>query len=294
MKHGTSQVELPLPTPTPSPPIRVRPRPRQPPAPSSSHSPPPRVSRDFQTSGPPSDHSRERLGTAKSISGNESQLSRSRHGRVASSLGDRSRYTVEDGMSADEDSDGVEVIEEDEEDCPDDGTMEDDESEEDSEDESDLSGSGRMRASIYVDCSAREVKGGRSKYPAPAANPGGQDMRWTGASQGVLTFRKRPNTQGLVIPGRWTFSKDGVLRQLAQNREIGDIHFSPAYSGEPGFEYWVCVSVPKQRWAPCLEGQAHPTLTGYVLRASDGVRPPQWILAQSLRANLSRGQPRLS
>lgn len=106
-----------------------------------------------------------------------------------------------------------------------------------------------------------------------------------------MPFRKRPNGE-ILVPATWTFSKDGVERQSLKGREIGDVHFAPGYSGGMEFDYWVLVDRPKVRWAMCEEGQGHPVLEGYVLKTVEGNKPPQWIRAQSLRANRAQRRSR--
>ncbi|KAG8715934.1 hypothetical protein FRC09_016170 [Ceratobasidium sp. 395] len=172
-----------------------------------------------------------------------------------------------------------------------------DESSEESEVESELSGNVRMRASRYIDCEAREQctnwhinrETKRKKVNAKDETYGVGD-RWLGGVQGPMIFRRRPNKTEITAPARWSFSNDGAARQPLKDREVGDIHFSPAYSGEVGDDYWVVVDHPKRRWAKCTEGQAHPTLPGYVLRPRAGAKAPQWIRSQSMRANKWRGR----
>ncbi|KAG9073936.1 hypothetical protein FS749_014550 [Ceratobasidium sp. UAMH 11750] len=168
----------------------------------------------------------------------------------------------------------------------DEGSLED---ESESDEESELGGSGRMRASRYLDCYAEEARSTKPNTQFQRAAVEGED-RWMGPKDGLLSFRKRLNTQEVLPQGKWTFSNKAISKQPLKDREVGDIHFSLRYAGGTEDFYWVCVDDPKRRWARCVEGQAHPRAPGYVLRARDGTKPPQWILAQSLQANKSRGR----
>ncbi|KAG9091993.1 hypothetical protein FS749_016081 [Ceratobasidium sp. UAMH 11750] len=105
---------------------------------------------------------------------------------------------------------------------------------------------------------------------------------WAGDSHGSLSFRKRPNGQGPLTPGKWTFSRDGMTRPPLKDHEVGDIHFSPVSAGASDCQYWVLFDNPKRRWVLCFAGQAHPLAEGYVLGPRDGRKPPRWIWAQSL------------
>ncbi|QRV74467.1 hypothetical protein RhiJN_02481 [Ceratobasidium sp. AG-Ba] len=115
--------------------------------------------------------------------------------------------------------------------------------------------------------------------PRPEAGP------WKGSSQGPLAFRKRPGRTDSVTPGRWSYSSDGVERQSLKNREVGDLHFSPGFSGGEEHEYWVVIGDGPKRWVSCVEGQRHPTMDGYVLRSREDTKPPAWVRAQTFRAN---------
>ncbi|KAG9078691.1 hypothetical protein FS749_009249 [Ceratobasidium sp. UAMH 11750] len=172
----------------------------------------------------------------------------------------------------------------------DDDLESEDQSDDESEVESELNGDGRMRASRYVEYEAREVRDTKQNKSRPGDHTYGVGDRWVGGAQGLMVFRKRPNKAEEMEPAKWSFSNDGAMRQPLKDRKIGDIHFSPVYSGGIGEEYWVLVDHPKRRWAQCAGGQAHPVLPGYVLRPRSGVKPPQWIRAQSLRANRWRGR----
>ncbi|KAG8701060.1 hypothetical protein FRC08_004305 [Ceratobasidium sp. 394] len=185
----------------------------------------------------------------------------------------------------------VEVLSDDGEE-PDEEISEEDESENESKSEakSESNGSGRMRASKYIDRYAEEARSSRPNNSQVQRAAVEEVDRWMGPTRGLLQFRKRPNSQGVMPPGKWSFSNNGVSKQPLKDREVGDIHFSSPYSGETEEYYWVCVDYPKRKWAQCVEGQAHPSIQGYVLRLHDGTKPPQWILAQSLRANRSRGR----
>ncbi|KAG8791216.1 hypothetical protein FRC12_009838 [Ceratobasidium sp. 428] len=166
-----------------------------------------------------------------------------------------------------------------------------DQSDEESEDESKVGGKVRMRASRYIDFEAREARETKPNHKAWAQHTTDSvGDRWLGGSQGLMSFRKRPNEVEATAPGKWSFSNDGAARQPLKDREAGDVHFSPAYSGGSGDDYWMVVDSPKRRWVSCAEGQAHPTLAGYVLRPRAGTKPPQWVRTQSLRANKWRGR----
>ncbi|KAG8679773.1 hypothetical protein FRC09_018737, partial [Ceratobasidium sp. 395] len=163
-------------------------------------------------------------------------------------------------------------------------------SDEESEAASELSGKFRVPASRYIDCEAREARETKPKHVQADESLYSVGDQWRGGTQGTMSFRRRPNTAGEIVPGKWSFSNDGAARQPLKGREVGDIHFSPAFSGESGDDYWVVVDYPKHRWAHCSEGQPHPTLPGYVLRPRMGTKAPQWIRTQSLRANKWRGR----
>ncbi|KAG8786179.1 hypothetical protein FRC12_016844 [Ceratobasidium sp. 428] len=267
-KRGSSQVPLQLPSPAPSP---LKPQSR--PKPTSN------------TLDRPRSPSTNRNSYTSSISTSNIRASATYPARRPEDIFSN---------SADSEVEVLSASDEDEDDEPYGNTtrgylsedLSEDESEDLEDDESELGESGRMRASRYIDCSARET----STRVQHSMDGGG---RWTGATQGLLSFRKRPNSQEVLLPGKWTFSNDGVARQSLKDREAGDIHFSPAFAGESGEDYWVCVDQPKRRWTQCSEGQAHPTAVGYVMRPREGTKPPQWILAQSFRANKSRGRQRL-
>ncbi|KAG8788792.1 hypothetical protein FRC12_014179 [Ceratobasidium sp. 428] len=170
------------------------------------------------------------------------------------------------------------------------GPDSEDESDEESEFESEVSGNIRTRASRYIDFEAREAREIKSSKARAQKDTNSLGDRWLGGSQGLMSFRKRPNGTEAIIPGKWSFSNDGAARQPLKDREAGDIHFSPGYSGGSGDDYWVVVDYPKRRWVSCAEGQAHPTLAGYVLRPRAGTKPPQWVRTQSLRAGKWRGR----
>ncbi|KAG8717499.1 hypothetical protein FRC09_014163, partial [Ceratobasidium sp. 395] len=89
---------------------------------------------------------------------------------------------------------------------------EDGESDAESEFNAALSESGRMRDSQYLDCSAEEKR--ETSHPTLLG-----ESKWTGSTQGVLSFRKRPNSQDIPASGRWTFSNDGIGRQPIKDRE---------------------------------------------------------------------------
>ncbi|KAG8717686.1 hypothetical protein FRC09_013895 [Ceratobasidium sp. 395] len=198
---------------------------------------------------------------------------------------------VEDEFDEDQsDEDEAEGYQNEDHGGPDDGDESGDESD---SDESDFDTRGRMRASRYIDNEAQESRATKRSAPVQHIVSDGSS-RWTGGLQGLLSFRKRPNSAEVMPPGKWSFSNDGAARQPLRDREVGDIHFSPAYSGETGDDYWVLVNYPKRRWLQCAEGQSHPTAAGYVLRPRNGNKPPQWILEQSLRTNKWRGRPRYS
>ncbi|KAG8685508.1 hypothetical protein FRC09_014698, partial [Ceratobasidium sp. 395] len=88
----------------------------------------------------------------------------------------------------------------------------DDESDVESEFNVPPSDRGRMRDSRYLDCSAEEKR--ETSHPTLLG-----DSKWTGPTQGVLSFRKRPNSQDVPASGRWTFSNDGIGRQSIKDRE---------------------------------------------------------------------------
>lgn len=111
---------------------------------------------------------------------------------------------------------------------------------------------------------------------------------WRGEACGAITFRKLPPGHDNMTPATWTYSGDGVARQSAEGRAIGDIHFSPAFSGESGFDYWICIGGEKRRWALCGPGQTHPIYKGHVLKLQLGKAPPMWILEESWRTLVSR------
>ncbi|KAG8791824.1 hypothetical protein FRC12_008062 [Ceratobasidium sp. 428] len=140
-----------------------------------------------------------------------------------------------------------------------------DKSDEESEVESELSGNVRMRASRYIDCEAREGRETKQKTAKAKDKIYSVGDRWLGGAQGPMIFRRRPNKTEITAPATWSFSNDSAAWQLLKDREIGDIHFSPAYSGEARDYYWVVVDHSKRQWAKCSEAQAHPTLPGYVL-----------------------------
>ncbi|KAG9076944.1 hypothetical protein FRC06_009200 [Ceratobasidium sp. 370] len=104
---------------------------------------------------------------------------------------------------------------------------------EESKPESELSDSGRMRTPMHVSI-LREVRkeprsGEASAQAQSRTSP--NTTEWSGGQQGVLHFRKRPNSQELIMSGKWTFSRDGVSRQPLMDRRVGNIHFSPGFSG---------------------------------------------------------------
>ncbi|KAG8696809.1 hypothetical protein FRC09_008247, partial [Ceratobasidium sp. 395] len=135
-------------------------------------------------------------------------------------------------------------------------------SDEESEVKSELSGQVRMPVSRYIDYEAREARETKPKHTRVDESIYSVGDQWRGGAQGTMSFRRRPNAAGEIAPGKWSFSNDGAARQTLKGREVGDIHFSPAFSGESGDEYWVVFDHPKRRWAHCSEGQPHPTLPG--------------------------------
>ncbi|KAG9102928.1 hypothetical protein FRC06_000779 [Ceratobasidium sp. 370] len=206
-KLGSSQVPLQLPSPASSP---LKPRPRPKPASAT-------------------------VGQGLSLSSCRNGLLPLASRNTASSV-DRG---FEESFSSVEENSDIEVLSNHDEEM-DQGMFEEDadqdqsEEEDESEAESELSGRGRMRATRYLDVSAKEsrgVKTSNAQFSRPGETGGG---RWTGAMQGLLSFRKRPNSREMLEPGKWSFSNDGVARLPATNREVGDIHFSPAYSVIPG------------------------------------------------------------
>ncbi|KAG8701231.1 hypothetical protein FRC09_005490 [Ceratobasidium sp. 395] len=161
---------------------------------------------------------------------------------------------------------------------------------------SEIGDDGRMRGPVYLDLAAKAdrfstkpyVQASKSNQSRKTENEG--ETGWTGASQGVLSFRKRPHSQETIPPGKWSFSGDGATRQPTKDRAVGDIHFSPGFSGGPKSDYWVLHGSPKTRWVSCKEGHPHPELPGYVLGPREGTKPPRWIRPQSLRVNKCRAR----
>ncbi|QRV96138.1 hypothetical protein RhiJN_24156 [Ceratobasidium sp. AG-Ba] len=206
--------------------------------------------------------------------------------RTGEEYGDR---RLDEGMSEeegseDEGADGNEVV---------------------SDGESELSDRGRMRDPVIEELEAAVKRYDRARIASGKNKKKGADLvdkfassnektksldeKWSGPSQGLISFRKRPSDQESIAPGKWSYATDGVARQNLKDREVGDLHFSPAVGSDgSGFEYWVVVDSPKRRWATCIEGQGHPKLPGYVLRPREGNKGPGGIRAQSLRANKCR------
>ncbi|QRV99704.1 hypothetical protein RhiJN_27723 [Ceratobasidium sp. AG-Ba] len=174
-----------------------------------------------------------------------------------------------------------------------------------SDGESELSNRGRMRDPVIDELEAAVKRYDRARMAAGKIQKKDADLadtlasrkgrtkslgeKWSGPSQGLISFRKRPSDQESIAPGKWTYATDGAARQTLKDCEVGDLHFSPAV-GSNGFEfeYWVVVDSPKRRWAACVEGHSHPKLPGYVLRPREGNKGPGWIQPQSLRANKCR------
>ncbi|KAG8775438.1 hypothetical protein FRC12_001491 [Ceratobasidium sp. 428] len=179
---------------------------------------------------------------------------------------------------------------------------------------SEIGDDGRMRGPVYLDLAAKAERYAL-RYIGPMTNRAekflprfstkphvqesktkrlqnteNQEEEWTRVSQGVLSFRKRPGSTESIAPRKWSFSGDGATRQPTKDRAVGDIHFSPGFSGGPKCDYWVLHGSPKTRWVSCKEGHPHPVLVGYVLGSREGNKPPRWIRAQSLRANKCRGR----
>ncbi|KAG8716804.1 hypothetical protein FRC08_008783 [Ceratobasidium sp. 394] len=279
-----------LPTPSPSP-LKLEPKGHLPKVSNPSDS----SKNSSQSSAPSSVPHSSPARTAPGVGNNRGR-------RSVGTVGyDHSASVVQEGVSNAKESSDPEIGYSDEESF-DEGDFEGDESEEnselesedqseeESEVESELNGEdGRMRASRYINCEAREAsRDTKINKSRPSDNASGVDNRWTGGTQGAMQFRRRPNSTEAMAPGKWSFSNAGVERQPLKDREVGDVHFSPVYpdtSGNVGEEYWVVVRDPKRQWVRCVEGQAHPVHEGYVLRPRTGTKPLQWIRAQSLRTN---------
>ncbi|KAG8768419.1 hypothetical protein FRC12_005574 [Ceratobasidium sp. 428] len=301
-KSGPSRVPLQLATPDPSP-IKLEPKYRTPQM-APSQADPIHTARNDSSSPSlfqavrPNTIGRHPGPASTTTNSNEQQYtSAGRSSKCSCEYKSHETTVTTDASDVEDDSDGDQSDEDEAEGYqsedhrrPGDGDESGDESE---SDESDFGTGGRMRTSRYIDNEAQESRA--TKRSAPV-QPIVSDVssRWTGSSQGLLSFRKRPNSAEVMPPGKWSFSNDGAARQPLRDREVGDIHFSPAYSGEFGDDYWVLVNYPKRRWLQCTEGQSHPTAPGYVLRPRNGNKPPQWILEQSLQTNKWRGRPRYS
>jgi len=155
----------------------------------------------------------------------------------------------------------------------------------------------KQKGWAFIDDSAKESKKPKRKMKSKVVSitldvlkgDQGAEGFWNGKAKGPIKFRKTPKGHEALGPGIWSYSRDGVERQNLSDRAIGDIHFSPAFSGRSGFDYWVCVEATNgQRWAKCCEGQAHPSITGYVLKPRDAKWPPKWVLTQSFRKHTAR------
>ncbi|QRV84458.1 hypothetical protein RhiJN_26527 [Ceratobasidium sp. AG-Ba] len=174
-----------------------------------------------------------------------------------------------------------------------------------SDDESVLSDRGRMRDPVIKELEAAvkrynqvRIAAGKSKRSDLGQTgttalwkdkTGSMGGKWTGPSQGLISFRKRRSDQESIPSRKWSYATDGVAHQALKDREVGDLHFSPPIGGDGSeFDYWVVVDSPKRRWVTCIEGQSHPKLSGYVLQLCEGNKGPGWIRAQSLRANKCR------
>ncbi|KAG8787292.1 hypothetical protein FRC12_015719 [Ceratobasidium sp. 428] len=172
------------------------------------------------------------------------------------------------------------------------------EADESSEEETEAASSGKQHAPVYLDLAAKvesfKTKGPSAHEPKPnqsqkKTESTEEETGWTGPLQGTLAIRKSGNSGESVAPGKWSFSGDGAARQPVKDRAVGDIHFSPSFSGSE-CDYWVLHGSPKPRWVSCKEGHSHPLVAGYVLGARKGTKAPRWIKAQSLRANKCRGR----
>ncbi|KAG8778751.1 hypothetical protein FRC12_024836 [Ceratobasidium sp. 428] len=121
-----------------------------------------------------------------------------------------------------------------------------------SKDETEVARSSKPRAPVYLDLAAR-VESFKTKAPSahelksnqsPKKPESTEEAGWTGALQGTLLIRKRGNTGDAAPPGKWSFSGDGAARQPVKDRAVGDIHFSPSFSGSE-CDYWVLHGSPK-------------------------------------------------
>lgn len=210
------------------------------------------------------------------VSGVESSVGSSKASAASNSVEDTT-----DGSSAERDSAS-------DSDASESSAVDEDELEEEEEEEEVT----YSRRSIYIDDAAEEVraKGIKSKEkPVATARASIGDDRWEGGDKGPIKFRKDPKGENVGSkPGTWTYAGDGIKRHPADQRAVGDIHFSPGYSGSEGCDYWICVDDGGLKWRRCAEGQPHPTLRNYVLKPRDKKLPPCWVLVQSYRAHNSR------
>ncbi|KAG8701351.1 hypothetical protein FRC08_004129 [Ceratobasidium sp. 394] len=260
VKSGSSQVSLQLPTPSPSP-SKPQKRHQSPQIATRRDSPPPKAHR-IPSPSVSSTSGSSKYGTATS------SRSASEAGDV---LGELNRDLV------DEIEELYKAV-----DAPTKHGSEDQGSEDESEDESEIIESGRMTGG--------PMKEERNKN---ALNAQVEAPRWDGGQEGQILFRKRPNSNKVITPGKWTFSWNGIEQQSFKGRNVGNIHFSPVFAGGKGeYEHWVLVEDPQLCWVLSTEGHTHPMVQGYVMRPCDGTKPPQWILAQSLQANKTRAKPR--
>ncbi|KAG9113375.1 hypothetical protein FRC07_007780 [Ceratobasidium sp. 392] len=134
----------------------------------------------------------------------------------------------------------------------------------------------------------------RLKFPNRELEAGGSQARsshtevteWSGPPQGNLVISKRRKSQQSFTPGRWTFSESTAGPPRMRDRKVGDIHFCPSNSRPGKYKYWLVERDNSELiWEPCLEGQAHPTIQGYVMRPARNGNRHESIAYMSLGAN---------
>ncbi|KAG8715594.1 hypothetical protein FRC08_010419 [Ceratobasidium sp. 394] len=121
----------------------------------------------------------------------------------------------------------------------------------------------------------KNPKAARPGHPTKSVNP---LNKWSGLSQGVLSFFPKLHNHNTDPTPLWTYSSDGITRQSPNHRALGDIHFSPSLALGEEFHYWVQVGTKEGgSWELYNPGWQHPAYAGYIFQELARKAPPCWF-----------------
>lgn len=95
-------------------------------------------------------------------------------------------------------------------------------------------------------------------------------------------YRRQDTVAKHPVPdATWSFSEEGLASEPVEDRQVGDIHFSPHPSGN-GYKHWVLKGGDSPNWVSCAESEPHPSSPYYVLRPERDGNPPRWVKPHSI------------